>query len=109
MTANEKIFENQYQKVVEQNRQLQAELRKSTMQIGWNEGNNVNFGEFLLKRHSWCSFLNTTNTVGFIDIEFISDHHRKIYVGIGSGFDFNADVLNIAKYGTCIKDLGYTD
>ena len=109
MTANEKIFENQYQKVVEQNRQLQAELRKSTMQIGWNEGNNVNFGEFLLKRHSWCSFLNTTNTVGFIDIEFINDHHRKIYVGIGSGFDFNTDVLNIAKYGTCIKDLGYTD
>lgn len=109
MTEKEKMFENQYQKVVEQNRDLQAELREKAMQIGWNDGGNVNFGEFLLKRHSWCSFLNTTDTVGFIEIEKTNDHHRKIYVGIGKGIDFNADVLNIAQYGTCIKDLGYVE
>ena len=48
MTTDPKIFENQYQKVVEQNRQLQKELKENTMQIGWNECNNVNFGEFIL-------------------------------------------------------------
>ncbi len=103
--GNDELFENQYNKVVEQNRQLQ----EKAMQIAWNDGYNINFGEFILKRHSWCSFLNTTTTIGFIDVEYISDHHRKIYVGLGNGYNFNDDVLNIAQYGTCIKDLGYAE
>ncbi|MBO4739426.1 MAG: hypothetical protein J5606_07700 [Bacteroidales bacterium] len=107
--ARSEIFENQYQKVVEQNRALQQELKEKSMQIGWNAIENADYGEFVLIRHSWCSFLNTTDTVGFIDIQYKKDKHRRIYVGIGKGADFNTDVLNIAKHGTCIKDLGYAE
>lgn len=100
---------NQYNAVVQQNKDLQKELKEKCLQIAWNAVNDVNYGEFILKRHSWCSFLNTTDAVGFIDVEYIKDKRRRVYVGIGKGYDFNEDVLNIAKYGTCIMDLGYAE
>lgn len=107
--TNEKFIENHYQKVVEQNKNLQSELKEKSMQIDWINGEGANLGEFILKRYSWCTFLNTEKVIGFVDVEFISDHHRKIYVGIGDGINGVQDILNIVKYGTCIKDFGYAE
>lgn len=105
---------------VQQNRNLQQELQNKEKTIKklkerpffpypMNDGGMTDFGEFYLVSHAWFSFLNTTQQVGIVEVEYKTpDKSRKIYVGIASGDPtaecFNQSVLSIAKYGQKIKD-----
>jgi hypothetical protein len=98
----------QYDKVVEQNHDLQTEL-KNTKEAPFfpyplNDGNRADFGEFYLISHAWFTFLNTADYVGVIEVEFKDvSKSRKMYIGIGKGKDISVDVMNIAHYGQKIK------
>lgn len=98
----------QYNKVVEQNHDLQTEI-KNTKEAPFfpyqlNDGNRADFGEFYLISHAWFTFLNTVDCVGVIEVEHKDvSKSRKMYIGIGKGKDISVDVLNIAQYGQKIK------
>lgn len=110
MTVDEVIrLKGNYDRLVEQNRSLQKELREESLYINWNYACNAEYEGFILKRHCWFNSINTPITVGLIDIEYIKDKRRCIYVGIGTGIDFDTDILNIANYGTKIKEWEQED
>lgn len=93
-----------YEKVVEQNQQLQQQIKEMKQKLFFpfsaNSGNRKDYGEFYLISHAWFAFLNDSVTVGIIEVEYKSPKpHRKVYLGIGRGDNFDRDVSNIAQYG----------
>lgn len=104
-----KTVAGQYDAVVKQNKSLQQELnklKKDAIFLPWKDGMDSNFGEFILKRYVWF-YSAIGGAVGCVDVEYKQDKHRRIYIGSGSGCNENSDILMIANYGDCIKDLGY--
>lgn len=106
-----------YEKTVEQNRQLQQELNAKTKELEelkkrpffpyeMNSGNNMDFGEFILISHAWFTIPNLHEQLGIIEVEWKSSGVRKMYLGKGdsNGTNFKADVLSIVLHGQKIKD-----
>ena len=115
-----------HKETIQQNRCLQSELRKANDEIirlqnkikelekrpffpyPMNDGRRKDYGEFYLISHAWFSFLNTTQQVGIVEVEWKSGNHC-LYIGLGSGvpnlkmFDF--EVKNIALYGHKLKEF----
>lgn len=116
MYAIEMSLKN-YEKTVEQNRQLQQELNAKTKELEElkkrpffpyeiNSGNNMDFGEFILISHAWFTISNLHEQLGIIEVEWKSSGVRKMYLGKGdsNGTNFKADVLSIVLHGQKIKD-----
>lgn len=108
-----------HDETVKQNRDLQTELKNAKDKIKelesrpffpyqMNDGGRKDYGEFYLISHAWFSFINTTQQVGIVEVEWKSGSHC-LYIGLGSGvpnlkmFDF--DVKNIALYGHKLKEF----
>ncbi len=95
-----------------QNRALQKELnalkKAPFFPYPLNSGGDMDFGEFVLISHAWCSFLNTPQQIGIIEIEDKNSGARKMYIGICYSkptFEgFKNSVLQIVQYGTKIKE-----
>lgn len=108
LVKNNDVNCNQYEAVVKQNKSLQSEIKTLKeapfFPYALNDGKRIDFGEFYLISHAWFSFLNTTDTIGIVEVEYKdTNHSRKMYMGIGTGGDWTADVLKIAQYGQKIK------
>ena len=104
-----KTVVGQYDAVVKQNKSLQQELNKlkqDAILLPWQDGRDSDFGAFVLKRYMWFNSA-FGEVVGCVDVEYKQDKHRRIYIGTGSGDNENSDILKIANYGDCIKELGY--
>lgn len=96
---------NQYNKVVEQNKSLQKQIKAPFFPYPLNDGGRADFGEFYLISHAWFTFLNTPLQIGIIEVEYKTlDKKRVMYIGIAHNNEFSIDVLNIAQYGQKIKE-----
>lgn len=98
----------QYDKVVEQNRDLQTDLKNKKeapfFPYPLNDGGRTDFGEFYLISHAWFSFLNTPDLVGIVEVEYKDvSNTKKMYIGIGKGKDLSVDVMNVTQYGQKVK------
>ena len=112
-----KLSLSNYNKIIEQNVNLQTELnllkdkikdikKKPFFPYALNSEQNMDFGEFYLISHAWFTIPNLHEQLGIVEVEWKSSGVRKTYLGKGdsNGTNFKADVLSIALHGQKIKD-----
>jgi len=107
-----KLSLQNHKETVKQNQSLQKSLNelkeRPFFPYPLNSGNRQDYGEFYLISHAWFSFLNTSQQIGIVEVEYKHDKHRAMYIGITHAVPtpegFRASVLCIAQYGQKIRD-----